>query len=266
MADTSVKLMPATVGHRRHWPKKNSFVYSVYYVVLPVNEADDLSSPSLFSKNRFNILSVKTKDHGFKNEQSWHSFISQELKKAKITLDDNDSIDLICHPRLFGYAFNPISYWRVRNNKGELKAVLCEVNNTFGDSHNYLLAKKDGSIITESDTMLAQKKLYVSPFNTMAGGYEFRFKNSGTHFESEIKYFDDERHILDAWIGGDYVDLTSTNTLKSVVLYPFMTLKVVLAIHYQAVRLWLKKVPHTLKKRPKPYESGKTTSSKKTKD
>ena len=259
MAD--INLVRAHVGHTRLWPKQNSFRYAVYYLDSVVSDPMPKSPSKLFSFDRWNILSIHRKKHGHRSDKSLRSFIDAEIKTGKVTLPKDYSIRLIAHPRLFGYAFNPISYWLILDNKNLTRAVLCEVNNTFGDNHNYLLSHKDGRPIKPNDTLHAEKQLYVSPFNTMEGRYEFWFRYGNDSFRSDIHYFDDKRKVLTTYVEGSLQPLKTRGILAVVVRYPVMTVLVVARIHWQAVKLLFKKVKLTLKRRPKPYESGRTTRS-----
>ena len=250
MAHRSVKLLRARVGHKRLWPKQHSLLYRVFYVVVPITRTQPIRTPALLSFNRFNILSLYTKDHGAKQpDVEWYDFIAKQLKQAGQTLTADHSVTLICHPRLFGYAFNPISYWLINDANNQLVAVLCEVNNTFRGSYNYLLMNDHGDPITPEDVLRADKKLYVSPFNRVEGYYEFTFSSSESEFRSDITYFDDKRRVLDTFIGGNIRELSSWSVCSVVVLYPLMTVLVVVRIHWNALRLYLKGLKPTLKER-----------------
>ncbi|MCW1888654.1 MAG: DUF1365 domain-containing protein [Candidatus Moranbacteria bacterium] len=256
----SIQLLTAKVAHTRHFPKKNSFLYRVFYIQVPVTKEPPTEVPLFFSWNHFNIFSLYTEDHGSRETSgNWYQWIEQQFKQADISLLESDRINLICHPRLLGYAFNPISYWLLHSKNGELRAVLCEVNNTFGDTHNYILSHKDGHAIATNDIFHAEKKLYVSPFTKMSGRYEFLFTSTKEKFQSTILYYENEVFTLTTSMGGTLEALSSKNILASLLAYPLMTILVVLRIHWQAIKLYCKKVKHTLKMRPRNYTSGQTT-------
>ena len=262
-----LQLLTAKVGHTRHYPKKNSFLYSVFYIQVPVTKIFTQETPFFFSWNRFNVFSLYTKDHGSKESSgNWYTWIKDQFQQADIVVSESDQITLICHPRLLGYAFNPISYWLLHTKDGELRTALCEVNNTFGDTHNYVLSHKDGRAIVPSDIFHAKKKLYVSPFTQMTGRYEFLFTATKEKFQSTILYYENEVFTLTTSMGGKLTSLTSKNILGALLAYPLMTLLVVIRIHWQAVKLYSKKVKHTLKIRPRNYLSGQTTVGDTTKD
>lgn len=245
-----LELLSATVGHERFTPKRNAFTYQVYYVITPVTD-DTVPAPALFSFNRFNILSMHTKDHGPKDGSSWRAWIAAQCMRRGMHLAPEDTVLLIAHPRLFGYAFNPISYWLIYEKDSYLKAVLCEVHNTFGDDHNYLLLHDDFTAIEPAHLFSAKKHLYVSPFNTVApGSYTFTFAALPETFKSVINYFENDAHILNTYMGGARTPLTTQAICTVLVTYPLMTLLVVWRIHWQALRLYLKGVQNTLAKRP----------------
>lgn len=256
-----LELLTAKVGHARLSPKKNTFSYNVYYVVTPVTDACG-TPPWFFSFDRFNIFSIRTKDHGARDPAvSWRSWIAANCAEHSVALAADDTVLMISHPRLFGYAFNPISYWLVFEKSTHLKAVVCEVRNTFGDNHNYFLTHPDGRAILPTDSFYAKKNLYVSPFNTVApGSYEFTFAVTPTSFKSVINYFEDGVQILNTYMGGTRTALTALGILRTVVMYPLMTFLVVYRIHYQALRLRLKGVQSTIGHMPGPT-AGKTTAA-----
>lgn len=241
---TTLQLLTAKVGHKRHHPKVNSFLYNVFYIALPVHKVPPL--PTLFSIDRWNILSVATNKHGAKDGSPLYPWILSQFSNADIQVTPQDSIVLIAHPRLLGYAFNPITFWLlIRGEK--LISVLCEVQNTFGSNHNYLLSHHDHRGILPTDVFHSKKKLYVSPFNTVANGeYSFMFNYSAIEFKATIEYYQDGVHTLSTFMGGAFSPLTSTSILLTIMKYPLMTFLVVARIYYQAVRLWLKGVVLTL--------------------
>lgn len=264
--DTS-SLIQASVGHARLWPKKNSFAYRVFYTKIPVSPKNQNKTPALFSFNGWNVFSIFNKDHGDRTkETSWRTYILSELRAAGIPFKTGYKISLIAHPRILGFAFNPISFWFITDKDNRLKAVLCEVMSTFKQTHNYLLAKPNSTTIKPHDVLIADKKLYVSPYNKVEGHYEFSFTYSPAYFKAVINYFDGAgKHILNTYVGGNTEPLTSQAILKSLVRYPAMTVMVVLRIHWQAVKLFFKRVDQTMKTRPRTYKNNQTSVSKKQK-
>lgn len=260
-----VEILYAKVGHRRLTPMINEFLYSVFYLVTPISN-DKVHGPRLFSINRFNVISLFSKDHGAHDGRSWRTWITEQCASSGLAVAHNDEVLLIAHPRLFGYVFNPISFWLVFEKNTHLKAVLCEVRNTFGDNHNYLLAHEGARPILSSDVFTATKGLYVSPFNNMEKGwYKFSFDVTATSFKTTIDYFEQEAHILEVYMTGNRIPATTLRLIGALVQYPLMTFAILYRIHAQAVRLYLKGVRHTLARRPEPT-TGKTTRGEARKD
>lgn len=255
-------IVTAKVGHARLWPKRNSFLYRVFYVTQPVTKKPVSPSSSLFSIDRFNIFSIFTKDHGAKDAAvGWHDYIVDQLSTAGFSSATELNFTMITHPRVFGYAFNPITFWFACDNNGDIRAVLCEVRNTFKQSHNYLLFKKDFAKIAPEDTLVANKKLYVSPFNTTEGHYEFNFTYKDAYFKAIINYFNAENtHVLNTYVGGTIKELTTRSIIRAICIYPAMTAMVVIRIHWQALKLYVKKVRHTLKWLPVEYKNNQTST------
>jgi DUF1365 family protein len=257
----SVGLVHATVGHARLWPKKNSFSYKVFYVHVPITKNNRLTTPRLFSFNKWNIFSVFSKDYLSNDaKKSLYELVAKELKTSGFFLKDEYEITLITLPRIFGFAFNPITYWLITDRSENLIAVLCEVHNTFKQTHNYLLTKPGLSAITIDDILTAKKELYVSPYTKIEGKYEFTFTYKDGRFTSVINYFDKSgRQVLNTYTGGNLESVNSKKLLLALLRYPFMTVLVVARIHWQALRLLIKKVTLTLRTRPKDYKNNQTT-------
>lgn len=259
MFQTSI--LRATVGHTRYIKARNTFSYKVFYARVRVTE-EKVKYPFLFSVDRWNLLSLSTKMHAKKDGSSWYSWVEAELSKVGAPFDQTCQIYLISHPRLFGYAFNPISYWLIHNKDGDLYCVITEVRNTFKQYHNYILFNSDFRKILPSDIFKANKDLYVSPFNSLEGFYEFTFEHTERKFKSVINYYTEQGHVLNTYMGGSFNLMNNREILKTIVLYPLTTILVVVRIHWQAVKLWFKKVDLTLQVREKNRKDGETTAVK----
>lgn len=245
----AIRLLKANVWHLREKPKHNEFTYSVYYLAQELGGKKE-KQPKLFSFDRCNILSLHKKDLGAKDGTDWFSWVKEQYLKEGIDVELTDTVEVITHPRLFGYAFNPITFWMLLDTQKQIKAVLCEVHNTFGGNHNYILAPKDGSRIKAGDVFTAKKELYVSPFNTMEGYYTFSFSRNEKSFRADIVYCVGEDSVVKTSMAGNYTEFSSQSIVGVVIMYPLMTLLVVARIHWQAIILFIKGVPHTLQSRP----------------
>jgi DUF1365 family protein len=213
-------------------------------------------STALFSRNRFNLLSVFDRDYG-DGSQTLLDRIEGILAKAGIH-DAQGEIWLQTFPRVFGYVFNPVSFWFCHSANGRLRAIVCDVCNTFGEKHSYLLASESG--IDEDQLLTASKIFHVSPFCKVEGSYQFRFRASSRHPESpgdnrqfnlaRIDYHDSTGPLLITHIKGYSTEMTDRNIVGAVLRYPLMTFMVISRIHWQALKLLLKRVPFYHKPEP----------------
>jgi DUF1365 family protein len=239
------------VHHTRVRPAQNSFNYGVYFLRLPLRSLASLDSQTkLFSRNRFNLLSHHDKDHG-DGKQPLLQWIEQLLSKHDITNADGE-IWLQTFPRLLGYVFNPVSFWFCHRRDGALRAVLCEVNNTFGERHWYLL--DEGRPIENTMELTARKIFHVSPFCAVEGYYRFQFiRNSRAEHEETLARIDHhtaEGALLLTNISGTAHELNDRNVLLALLRYPLMNFMVITRIHWQALKLWFKRVPFYSKPAP----------------
>ncbi|MBL8260197.1 MAG: DUF1365 domain-containing protein [Candidatus Competibacteraceae bacterium] len=234
------KLVYGRVAHRRLRPAGNAFAYPVFYVQLPLDELAAAEGP-LFGIDRFRALSFHQKDHGPRDGSPLAPWI-RALLRARGLPDDGEII-LQAFPRVWGYAFNPVSFWFCRDGAGALVAVLAEVNNTFGGHHHYLLHSPDGAPIGDGRTLGAEKRFHVSPFCAVEGGYRFRFWLERATTAVRIDYDDAEGALLLTSISGRPQPWSTRGLLIALLRMPLLTAGVMARIHWQALRLWLKGVP-----------------------
>ena len=240
------RLLRAKVMHRRLRPKENQFVYGVYYYALRLSALASLP----VRRNRFSYLSFYDQDHGPRDGGSLETWIRDRLTEYGLAEVADGEIILICMPRVFGYVFNPVSFWCVQDKKGDLRAVLCEVNNTFGETHSYLCAHQDHRPIVARDTLVAKKLFHVSPFLEREGHYEFRFDWRHETFGVWIHHTNAQGEImLLTSLTGRYQPLSRSSALKAFLRYPMVTFKTVALIHWQALKLILKGIKHISKPR-----------------
>jgi DUF1365 family protein len=156
-------------------------------------------------------------------------------------------------PRVFGYVFNPVSFWFAHRSDGSLRAVVCEVNNTFGERHCYLLAHDDGRPLAWGEEVSARKVFHVSPFCAIDGRYRFRFmltEGAAPRFVGRIDHDANDGPLLQTSLSGALEPLTDRALLRALFGYPAFTLGVIARIHWQALRLFLKRVPFFSKPAP----------------
>lgn len=227
------------VMHRRLRPAVNAFVYPVFYVQLPVRDMA-AARCAIFSVDRPNLLSFHSKDHGPRDGGPLLPWIEGLL--AEHGLPNDGEIMLQTFPRVLGYVFNPVSFWFCHDRSGLLIAVLAEVNNTFGGTHSYLL-HRHGEALRDGEALHAGKCFHVSPFNGIEGAYRFRFQRQHAVQVARIDYDDAEGELLITTLSGKPGPWSAVALLKAFLRMPFLPLGVIARIHWQALRLWLKRVP-----------------------
>jgi DUF1365 family protein len=239
-------LSKAIVFHKRFAPAINEFSYRVFYLCFDIAKIDKIKQKFL-SLNSFNLFSFYNKDHGKRKNENLESWIREILIKENLN-QQIDKIFLLSHPRLLGYVFNPVSFWFCLDKNQNLRAVLCEVNNTFKESHNYLIFNRNFSPITENQILKAQKDFHVSPFFTRQGFYEFQFKFNHQNIFAKINYFSPEKELLlTTTMSCKNAELNSRNLILAFLEIPLVTFKVIFLIHFQALKIIFKKIKYIRK-------------------
>ena len=250
-----IQLCFGQVRHKRLRPTLHAFTYRVYFLRLPLRSlARQPCSTRWFSHNRFNLLSFHDSDHG-DGQQTLTAWADSLVASEGIT-DADGEIWLQTFPRVLGYVFNPVSFWFFHRKDGSLRAILCAVQNTFGEKHCYLL--DTGTAMPYGIELQAKKVFHVSPFFPVEGGYRFRFMRATRKVGSDerestvarIDYGDDSGPLLQTSVCGIADQLTDAGVAKAFFLYPLMTLGVIVKIHWQALRLWIKRIPFFTKPEP----------------
>jgi hypothetical protein len=238
-------ILAAKVYHARMRPRRNQFHYGATYIALGVNELTPRRA-GLFSIDRGNLFALRTRDYGDGEPAAW---IARILREWDVDQADGD-VTLVTMPRVFGYAFNPVNFWFCRDINGCLRAVVAEVNNTFGERHAYLCVHEDRREIAARDILTARKIFHVSPFLELGGEYLFSFAVTGNSISVAIDLTDSEGVLLRTSVAGPLTPLTSGGLLRALLANPLMPLKVIALIHYQAIKLFLKRVRHVRKPPP----------------
>jgi len=234
-----------TVIHKRFKPTVHSFNYKVFSLLIDLSELDLLDKNlKLFSYNKFNIISFYNKDHGPRDGSSLKNWVIDNLEKNHIKTN-GIQIKLLCYPRIFGYVFNPLSVFYVYDKNKDLISILYEVKNTFGEQHTYVFkSKKDQNLIQH----VCKKKFHVSPFIEMNCVYFFRLLKPGNKISVIIDQNDKEGKILYASQDGVKSELNNNTLIKTYLKHPLMTFKIILAIHFEAFKLWTKGIKYIKKK------------------
>jgi uncharacterized protein len=243
--DARPRLLIGQVMHQRLRPVVNAFSYPVFYLQLPLARLT-AANCAIFSVDRGNLLSFQQKDHGPRDGSPLLPWIQSLLRERGLPADGE--ITLQCFPRMFGYVFNPVSFWLCRDRTGELIAVLAEVRNTFGGHHSYLLHNPDGAPLRDGQVLRASKAFHVSPFCEIEGGYRFRFHLQHNYQIVRIDYDDAEGELLRTSISGKPLTWSARALLGAFLRTPLLTAGVMARIHWQALKLWQKGVPFHGKK------------------
>ncbi len=245
--DISPHILTAKVFHHRLFPQKNRFAYRAYYVALP------LPAPAIGNR----LLYLDKKDLGYRDGQDPGGWAKEILKEYDVA-DKVAHIVLVTMPRVLGYVFNPVSFYFCLDTKKNLRAVIAEVHNTFGEQHAYLCAHPDGKPIQKQDWLEAEKVFHVSPFLERSGHYRFRFALDEKKLGVWIDYFDktQKKQLVTSLVG--HMTPLERGALRRVFWrYPWVTLKTIVLIHWQALRLFFKRARYM----PKPVQKEKRVSS-----
>jgi len=222
------------VTHTRFKPVKHFLKYKTFSFYIDLDEIKKLDNDNpIFSYNRFNIFSFYDKDHGDRDGKPLKIWVLDNLKKFNINENIN-KIKLLCYPRIFGYVFNPLSVFYCYEDNS-LKAIFYEVKNTFNEQHTYIFKVKDNKIEQK-----CKKKFYVSPFMDMDTYYNFKLLNPNEKLSISIKQTDKEDVVLTAVQTGTRKEFTFKQLIINFFRYPLMSIKIISAIHFEALLLWKK--------------------------
>ena len=231
-----------TLRHRRFFPRRHEFTYPIFMVALDVDKIPEMMSVSPFtSYNRWNWASFFEDDHFGNPGLNLRKRLSYDANARKMTLP-HGKVFLLTHLRYLGYNFNPVSFFYCHDAAGSLDTIVAEVNNTFGETHNYWL-RSDGARFGDSVHYQFQKEFHVSPFLQMDQQYDWTFASSGDSLIVQTNSYENGSQIFDATLKLEPREWNRKNLHAVLRNYPWMTLKVISAIHWQAARLWWKKVP-----------------------
>ena len=230
------------VFHKRFRPTSHALRYSVFAFLVDLADLPTLHKTlRLFSHNRWNIFSLYDCDFGKSDGLSGEKYIRAALTDMNLG-SQSVSIRMLCYPRVLGYAFNPLCTYYCYLNDGRLIAVIYEVSNTFGDRQLYPFAfdSISGEFLPHHS---CDKEMYVSPFTPMKMQYDFRTQIPAKDLTVAIRLYDQDGTMLTANFSGHCQSLSDRRLLRNAIVYPLMTFKVIAGIHWEALRLWIKRLP-----------------------
>jgi len=232
--------------HGRKGAITNAFRYSVDYMLLDAEAP--VATPSLFARNGRNLMALDDIDHGGPPKDGrGAAWVRDVLQAHQVT--GVVRIELLAQPKVLGHVFNPVSFWLCRRHDDALIAVIAEVTNTFGDRHSYLVHHSDLRPIAPEDRLQATKIFHVSPFQPVEGGYEFRFDIGDDRIGVWIDYSRGNGGLI-ATLTGKRAALTNRSILRAALRRPLGARRVLALIHWQALKLWVKRAVYRARPLP----------------
>lgn len=237
-----VSLFVGGVFHARYRPQANRFHYPLFFLRVNLSMLGSHQNRLWFGINQWRPLAFYSRDHGAEHASGLIRHMHEKLMQFGI-IPPAGEVHLYTLPRVWGYAFKPVSFWHWHDAQGDLRLILAEVNNTFGEKHCYALEATDGRPIGNASSLNAVKCFHVSPFCPVEGHYEFRPQvGIDGFYRIAIDYHDQQGLLIRTSQWGKQVTFSAVTVARLLLRQPFMTLGVVLRIHWQAIRLLSKKV------------------------
>ncbi|HEV3431208.1 MAG TPA: DUF1365 domain-containing protein [Paraburkholderia sp.] len=233
-------LLTGRVVHERLRPVHHAFAYPLFQLCCDLERLDTLAS-WWFGVDRWRVFALATRDYGPRDGSALAPWMRARLAEAGIPADGPIWLQTV--PRLFGHAFNPVSFWYCHDRAGHLRALYADVRNTFGAHHGYLLSAPGHGVIGADTALVCRKVLHVSPFCRVEGDYAFRVIQRADTLAVRIDYQDDEGLLLRTALAMRAAPLTAPRAWAALARMPGNAVNVLLRIHWQALRLWLKRVP-----------------------
>ena len=227
------------VMHQRFGEVGYRFRYGVMSLRVDIDQIEtEAEGVRWLSLNRFNLYSLHFKDYGARNDQPWRVWANALLAQYGLPAPAA-RIELVCFPRFMGITFNPLAMWYAYNEQSQLIGLIAEVSNTFGQWHHYVLTH-NGQPFNDKLSAQTDKVFHVSPFIGMQCGYQFRFAKPAEHYHISIHQTENSKPVLLATQAGKAWALNNKNLIKAAIKHPFNTLKVLILIHWWALKIFFK--------------------------
>lgn len=240
------------VWHTRLRPRRHRFMVPTFFLLLPMRTLRrQPGAAGVLALNRPGALAFRDADHGDGRGPERGGALAwlEALLHSECIDDAQGEIWLHCYPRVLGYSFKPVSFWYCHRADGSLRAIVAEVNNTFGERHAYLLDEP-----RYGQELRARKVFHVSPFCPVDGSYRFEFRRGGAEglrsTRVRIDFYDAQGPLVCTGVAGRLVPLDAASRRRALWHYPLLTLGVIARIHWHALLLWLKGAPFHAKPRP----------------
>lgn len=246
----AVAIYAGDVVHERRSPHRHKLAYRVFQIYADVDRlGEGRGTRWLFGYNRFALLSVRDRDYA--DRQTPIAAHARRLLAEAGLEQAGARIMMLAFPRMLGYLFNPLTTYYCFESSGRLAAMIYEVNNTYDERVSYVLPA--GEPVNGVHRQTCDKRMSVSPFTHGRGVYLFHMTEPDEELTLGIQFRDATGPVLRTHVRARRTALTSTNLVKQVVLNPFLTWKVIAAIHWEALRLALKGVPIVRRHRSPSY-------------
>ena len=232
-----------TLRHRRMAPKRHEFTYPLFLAFLDIDRISELMDISRISSyNRANVVCYRETDHFGDPSLALRERVEHDATRHGIAAPQG-KIFLLTHLRYFGYNFNPVSFFYAYDGGGQFHSVLAEVNNTFAETHNYWLTPECEVPAGASKRYRFAKAFHVSPFLGMRQSCDWTFTAPGDRLTVQCMNLEDGSLVFDSTLKLERREWTARELHRAVAAYPLLTLRVIAAIHWQALRLLLKRTP-----------------------
>lgn len=247
MVSSQHQIIDALIYHKRMAPKINKFHYRIFNLLINLKELSGIEARGI-TLNKPGLISIFEKDYGPRDGSSLEKWFCKVMEDYH--LPQPHHLLLMTVPKIMGYVFNPVSFYLAFDKENVLYAVIAEVNNTFRDHHFYLISDGGKSIANRDDLSQLSKVFYVSPFYKIEGTYQFKFRLSEGKIGMFIDYYVDGKKTFESYISGHLKQLNKQTLIQTALRYPTQIFKIILLIHYQALKLWIKRIAYHSKSPP----------------
>lgn len=232
------------VSHRRVAPTRNAFRYRLFMVWLDLAELERaFAGRWLWSTRRVALARFRREDYLGPHDRPLDVAV-RDLVEARTGTRPAGAVRMLTHLRYFGYCFNPVTFYYCYGADDRLETIVAEITNTpWRERHQYVLPLAAGDRDGAHAVWAFGKRFHVSPFLPMDMDYEWRFDAPAGRLQVHMANFRAGDRVFDATLALEREPITGASLARALARFPFMTAKVVAMIHWQALKLWLKRTP-----------------------